>query len=379
MRPVLGLALGAGALPLFYYGVFPALLPALLAQAGPYGIATGETLLALLPFLAWAGLARLHGERPLIIGGGLLLTLALIGFLILLRQPLGPDDSLILPSVLWIAVIAGAAGLVVGNHLHLIRLGGGSGGRITVMAAAAATLFGPILVAVITQLLQSPGTFAIPLGPILFWAAMALALAFVTWRSPAAAAPAATTRAAPAAAAAAAIGLVLLLAPIVWLNAIRQPLLEHAALVGEGQDLAGQAALIGFAAIGLVLMLVALHPGLGLLVAGPLAAAVVLWALYGLDIQVPVSLAWGVSSNPAYALAVLAGFAAILGRGAGPLRVGVAWTALQVAAVLGNRAGPVWWQYNQFVVTDGMQWTGIAMAVLGALALAGVILARRAP
>jgi hypothetical protein len=225
------------------------------------------------------------------------------------------------------------------------------------------------------------GSLAIPLGPLLFWAAMALALAFVTWRSPTAPTPAATTHAAPAAVAAAVLGLMLLLTPIVWLNAIRLPLLVHAATVAGGSvpDLLGQVSLIGYLAIAVVLLAAALHPGLGLLVAGPLAAAVVLWALHGLDIQVPVSPAWGVSSDPAYALAMLAGFAAILGRGAGPLRVGAAWTTLQVASVLGNRGGQVWWQVNQLVVTDGMQWTGIAMAVLGALVLAGVILARRAP
>lgn len=382
VRPILGLALGASTLPLLHAGVFPAMLPALQVQAGAYGLVTAESLLALLPFLGWAALARRGGERPPIIAGGVLVALALLGFLAVLRQPLAPEDSILLPALLWIAAVVGAAGLVVGNHLHLIRLGGGSGGRITVIAVAAATLFGPILVNAVAVVLQpAAGSLAIPLGPHLFWAAMALALAFVTWRAPTAAVPAATTHAAPAAVAAAVLALVLLMAPIVWLNAIRLPLLVHAATVGGGSvpDLLGQVSLIGYLAIAVVLLAAALHPGLGLLVAGPLAAAVVLWALYGLDIQVPVSLAWGVGSDPAYALAMLAGFAAILGRGAGPLRVGVAWTALQVAAVLGNRGGQVWWQYNQLAITDGMQWAGIGMAVVGALVLAGVILARRTP
>ncbi|WP_343715959.1 hypothetical protein [Inquilinus sp.] len=382
VRPILGLALGASTLPLLHAGVFPAMLPAMQVQAGAYGLVTAESLLALLPFLGWAALARRGGERPPIIAGGVLVALALLGFLAVLRQPLAPEDSILLPALLWIAAVVGAAGLVVGNHLHLIRLGGGSGGRITVIAVAAATLFGPILVNAVAVVLQpAAGSLAIPLGPHLFWAAMALALAFVTWRAPTAAVPAATTHAAPAAVAAAVLALVLLMAPIVWLNAIRLPLLVHAATVGGGSvpDLLGQVSLIGYLAIAVVLLAAALHPGLGLLVAGPLAAAVVLWALYGLDIQVPVSLAWGVGSDPAYALAMLAGFAAILGRGAGPLRVGVAWTALQVAAVLGNRGGQVWWQYNQLAITDGMQWAGIGMAVVGALVLAGVILARRTP
>lgn len=382
VRPILGLALGASTLPLLHAGVFPAMLPALQAQAGAFGLVTAESLLALLPFLGWAALARRSGERPPIIAGGLMVTLALAGFLAVLGQPLAPEDSILLPGLLWIVAVVGAAGLVVGNHLHLVRLGGGSGGRITVITVAAATLFGPILVNAVAVVLQpAAGSLSIPLGPYLFWAAMALALAFVTWRGATATAPAATTHAAPAAVAAAAIGLVLLLAPIVWLNAIRLPLLVHAATVAGGSvpDLLGQVSLIGYLAIAVVLLAAALHPGLGLPAAGPLAAAVVLWALYGLSIEVPVSLAWGVSSDPAYALAMLAGFAAILGRGAGPLRVGVAWTALQVAAVLGNRGGQVWWQFNQLVVTDGMQWTGIGMAVLGALALAGVILGRRAP
>jgi hypothetical protein len=311
-----------------------------------------------------------------------MVALALIGFLVVLQRPLAPEDSVLLPGLLWIAAVVGAAGLVVGNHLHLIRLGGGSGGRIAVIAVAAATLFGPILVTAVAVVLQpAAGSQAIPLGPHLFWAAMALALAFVTWRSPAAPTPAAVTHAAPAAVAGAAFGFVLLLTPIVWLNAVRRPLLVHAAALTGGSvpDLIGQVSLIGYLAIAVVLLAVALQPGTGLLIAGPLSAAIVLWALAGLSIDVPVSVAWGVSSDPAYALAMLAGFAAILGRGAGPLRVGVAWTVLQVAAVLGNRAGPVWWQVNQFVVTAGMQWTGIAMAVLGALVLAGVILARRAP
>lgn len=382
VRPVLGLALGASTLPLLHAGVFPAMLPALQAQAGAFGLVTAESLLALLPFLGWAALARRGSERPPIIAGGLMVTLALAGFLAVLGQPLAPEDSALLPGLLWIVAVVGAAGLVVGNHLHMVRLGGGSGGRITVITVAAATLFGPILVNAVAVMLQpAAGSLAIPVGPHLFWAAMALALAFVTWRSPTAAAPAASTHAAPAAVAAAAIGLALLLTPIVWLNAIRLPLLVHAATVAGGSvpDLLGQVSLIGYLAIAVVLLAAALHPGLGLLAAGPLAAAVVLWALAGLSIEVPVSLAWGVSSDPAYALAMLAGFAAILGRGAGPLRVGVAWTALQVAAVLGNRGGQVWWQFNQLVVTDGMQWTGIGMAVVGALALAGVILARRAP
>jgi hypothetical protein len=381
VRPILGLALGASTLPLLHAGVFPAMLPALQAQAGAFGLVTAESLLALLPFLGWAALARRSGERPPIIAGGVLVALALLGFLAVLRQPLAPEDSILLPGLLWIAAVVGAAGLVVGNHLHLIRLGGGSGGRITVITVAAATLFGPILVNAVAVVLQpAAGSLAIPLGPHLFWAAMALALAFVTWRAPTAAMPAATTHAAPAAVAAAVLALVLLLAPIVWLNAIRLPLLVHAATVGGGSvpDLLGQVSLIGYLAIAVVLLAAALHPALGLLAAGPLAAAVVLWALAGLSIEVPVSLAWGVSSDPAYALAMLAGFAAILGRGAGPLRVGIAWTALQVAAVLGNRGGQVWWQFNQLVVTDAMQWTGIGMAVLGALVLAGVILARRA-
>ncbi|MGK9167970.1 hypothetical protein KXR53_16805 [Inquilinus limosus] len=382
VRPVLGLALGASTLPLLHAGVFPAMLPALQVQAGAFGLVAAESLLALLPFLGWAAIARRGGERPPIMAGGVLLALALAGFLAVLRQPLTPEDSILIPGLLWIAAVAGAAGLVVGNHLHLIRLGGGSGGRIAVITAAAATLFGPILLnAVAVVLRPAAGSLAVPLGPYLFWAAMALALAFITWRSPTAAAPAATTHAAPAAVAAAALGLVLLLAPIVWLNAIRLPLLIHAATVAGGSvpDLVGQVSLIGYLAIAVVLLAVALHPGIGLLAAAPLAAAVVIWALAGLDIEVPVSAAWGVSSDPAYALAMLAGFSAILGRGAGPLRVGVAWTALQVAAVLGNRGGQVWWQVNQLVITDGMQWTGIAMAVLGALALAGVVLARRAP
>ena len=382
VRPVLGLALGASTLPLLHAGVFPAMLPALQVQAGAIGLVTAESLLALLPFLGWAAIARRGGERPAIIAGGVLLALALAGFLALLRQPLAPDDSIALPGLLWIAAVVGTAGLVVGNHLHLIRLGGGSAGRITVITVAAATLFGPILVNAVALVLQpAAGSLAIPLGPYLFWAAMAAALAFVTWRSPTAAAPAASTHAAPAAVAAAVLGLMLLLAPIVWLNAIRLPLLVHAATTAGGSipELLSQASLIGYLAVAVVLLAVALHPGLGLLAAGPLAAAVVLWALAGLSIEVPVSLAWGVSSDPAYALAMLAGFAAILGRGAGPLRVGVAWTALQVAAVLGNRGGQVWWQFNQLAITDGMQWTGIAMAVVGALALAGVILARRAP
>ncbi|WP_155888865.1 hypothetical protein [Inquilinus limosus] len=382
VRPVLGLALGASTLPLLHAGVFPAMLPALQVQAGAFGLVAAESLLALLPFLGWAAIARRGGERPPIMAGGVLLALALAGFLAVLRQPLTPEDSILVPGLLWIAAVAGAAGLVVGNHLHLIRLGGGSGGRIAVITVAAATLFGPILLnAVAVVLRPAAGSLAVPLGPYLFWAAMALALAFITWRSPTAAAPAATTHAAPAAVAAAAVGLVLLLASIVWLNAIRLPLLIHAATVAGGSvpDLVGQVSLIGYLAIAVVLLAVALHPGIGLLAAAPLAAAVVIWALAGLDIEVPVSAAWGVSSDPAYALAMLAGFAAILGRGAGPLRVGVAWTALQVAAVLGNRGGQVWWQVNQLVITDGMQWTGIAMAVLGALALAGVILARRAP
>lgn len=366
VRPILGLALGASTLPLLHAGVFPAMLPALQVQAGAFGLVTAESLLALLPFLGWAAFARQSGERPPIIAGGVLVALALAGFLAVLGQPLAPEDSILLPGLLWIAAVVGAAGLVVGNHLHLIRLGGGSGGRITVITVAAATLFGPILVNAVAVVLQpASGSLAIPLGPHLFWAAMALALAFVTWRAPTAAV----------------LALVLLLTPIVWLNAIRLPLLVHAATVAGGSvpDLLGQVSLIGYLAIAVVLLAAALHPGLGLLAAGPLAAAVVLWALYGLDIQVPVSLAWGVSSDPAYALAMLAGFAAILGRGAGPLRVGVAWTALQVAAVLGNRGGQVWWQYNQLAITDGMQWTGIGMAVVGALILAGVILARRAP
>ncbi|OWJ64473.1 hypothetical protein [Inquilinus limosus] len=382
VRPILGLALGASTLPLLHAGVFPAMLPALQVQAGAFGLVTAESLLALLPFLGWAALARRGGERPPIIAGGVLVALALLGFLAVLRQPLAPEDSILLPGLLWIAAVVGAAGLVVGNHLHLIRLGGGSGGRITVITVAAATLFGPILVNAVAVVLQpASGSLAIPLGPHLFWAAMALALAFVTWRAPTAAVPVATSHAAPAAVAAAVLALVLLLAPIVWLNAIRLPLLVHAATVAGGSvpDLLGQVSLIGYLAIAVVLLAAALHPGLGLLAAGPLAAAVVLWALYGLDIQVPVSLAWGVSSDPAYAIAMLAGFAAILGRGAGPLRVGVAWTALQVAAVLGNRGGQVWWQYNQLAITDGMQWTGIGMAVVGAVMLAGVILARRAP
>ncbi|MGK9235966.1 hypothetical protein KXS07_29630 [Inquilinus limosus] len=382
VRPVLGLALGASTLPLLHAGVFPAMLPALQVQAGAFGLVTAESLLALLPFLGWAAIARRGGERPPIMAGGVLLALALAGFLAVLRQPLTPEDSILVPGLLWIAAVAGAAGLVVGNHLHLIRLGGGSGGRIAVITVAAATLFGPILLnAVAVVLRPAAGSLAVPLGPYLFWAAMALALAFITWRSPTAAAPAATTHAAPAAVAAAALGLLLLLAPIVWLNAIRLPLLIHAATVAGGSvpDLVGKVSLIGYLAIAVVLLAVALHPGIGLLAAAPLAAAVVIWALAGLDVEVPVSAAWGVSSDPAYALAMLAGFAAILGRGAGPLRVGVAWTALQVAAVLGNRGGQVWWQVNQLVFTDGMQWTGIAMAVLGALALAGVILARRPP
>lgn len=382
VRPVLGLALGASTLPLLHAGVFPAMLPALQVQAGAFGLVAAESLLALLPFLGWAAIARRGGERPPIMAGGVLLALALAGFLAVLRQPLTPEDSILVPGLLWSAAVAGAAGLVVGNHLHLIRLGGGSGGRIAVITVAAATLFGPILLnAVAVVLRPAAGSLAVPLGPYLFWAAMALALAFITWRSPTAAAPAATTHAAPAAVAAAAVGLVLLLASIVWLNAIRLPLLIHAATVAGGSvpDLVGQVSLIGYLAIAVVLLAVALHPGIGLLAAAPLAAAVVIWALAGLDIEVPVSAAWGVSSDPAYALAMLAGFAAILGRGAGPLRVGVAWTALQVAAVLGNRGGQVWWQVNQLVITGGMQWTGIAMAVLGALALAGVILARRTP
>jgi len=382
VRPVLGLALGASTLPLLHAGVLPAIGPALQAQAGASGLVTAESLLALLPFLGWAALARRGGERPPIIAGGVLVAAALAGFLALLSRPLEPGDPILLPSLLWIAAVAGAAGLVVGNHLHLIRLGAGSGGRITVIAVAAATLFGPILGnAVAVVLTPATGALAIPLGPYLFWAAMAAALAFVTWRSTTAAAPAASTHAAPAAVAAAALGLVLLLAPIVWLNAIRLPLLVHVATVAGGSvsDLIGQVSLIGYLAVAVVLMAAALHTGLGLPVAGPLAAAIVLWTLYGLDVRVPVSLAWGVSSDPAYALAMLAGFAAILGRGAGPLRVGIAWTALQLAAVLGNRGGVEWFRSNQFVVTDGMQWTGIGMAVLGALALAGIILARRAP
>lgn len=382
VRPVLGLALGASTLPLLHAGVLPAIGPALQAQAGAFGLVTAESLLALLPFLGWAAIARRGGERPAIIAGGVLVALALAGFLAMLRRPLEPGDSILLPSLLWIAAVTGAAGLVVGNHLHLIRLGGGSGGRITVIAVAAATLFGPILGnAVAVVLTPATGPLAIPLGPYLFWAAMAAALAFVTWRSPTAAAPAASTHASPAAVAAAALGLMLLLAPIVWLNAIRLPLLVHAATVAGGSvpDLIGQVSLIGYLAVAVVLLAVALSPGFGLPAAGPLAAAAALWALYGLDVRVPVSLAWGVSSDPAYALAMLAGFAAILGRGAGPLRVGVAWTALQVAAVLGNRGGVEWFRSSQFVVTDGMQWTGIAMAVIGALALAGVVLARRTP
>ncbi|MBW8725063.1 MAG: hypothetical protein JF625_07925 [Inquilinus limosus] len=382
VRPVLGLALGASTLPLLHAGVFPAMLPALQAQAGAFGLVTAESLLALLPFLGWAALARRGGERPPIIVGGLMVTLALAGFLAVLGQPLAPEDSVLLPGLLWIVAVTGAAGLVVGNHLHLIRLGGGSGGRITVITVAAAALFGPILVNAVAVVLQpAAGSLAIPLGPYLFWAAMALALAFITWRASTGAAPAATTHAAPAAVAAAVLGLVLLLTPIVWLNAVRLPLLIHAATTAGGSipDLLSQVSLIGYLAVAVALLAVALHPAVGLPVAGPLAAAVVLWALYGLSIEVPVSLAWGVSSDPAYALAMLAGFAAILGRGAGPLRVGVAWTALQVGGVLGNRGGQVWWQFNQLAVTDAMQWTGIGMAVVGALALAGVVLARRAP
>ena len=381
VRPVLGLALGAATLPLLYAGVLPALLPALQTQGGPFGMLAVEALLALVPFLAWAGMARHAGERPPIIIGGVLVTLALAGFLAVLRQPLEPGDSVLVPTLLWIATVTGAAGLMVGNHLHLIRLGGRSGGRIAVIAVAAATLFGPILGNAVAVVLQPASDgFPIPLGPMLFWAAMTLALAFVTWRSPTAAAPTATTRAAPAAVAAAALGLVLLLAPIVWLNAIRLPLLVHAATVGGGAvpELLSRVSLIGYLAVAVVLLAAALNPGIGFVASAPLAAAFVLWALAGLDIQVPVSLAWGIGSDPAYALAMLAGFAAILGRGAGPLRVGVAWTALQVAAVLGNRGGQVWWQVNRLAVTDAMQWTGIAMAVLGALILAGVVLARRA-
>ncbi|MGO4129715.1 hypothetical protein AB4Z01_35330 [Inquilinus sp. YAF38] len=382
VRPVLGLALGASTLPLLHAGVLPAIGPALQVQAGAFGLVTAESLLALLPFLGWAAIARRGGERPAIIAGGVLVALALAGFLAMLRRPLEPGDSILLPSLLWIAAVVGAAGLVVGNHLHLIRLGGGSGGRIAVIAVAAATLFGPILVnAVAVVLTPATGSLAIPLGPYLFWAAMAAALAFVTWRSPNAATSAASTHASPASVAMAALGLMLLLAPIVWLNAIRLPLLVHAATAAGGSvpDLIGQVSLIGYLAVAVVLLAAALHPRLGLPLAGPLAAAVVLWALAGLSIEVPVSLAWGVSSDPAYALAMLAGFAAILGRGAGPLRVGIGWTALQVAAVMGNRGGQVWWQFNQLAISDGMQWTGIAMAVIGALALAGIILARRAP
>jgi len=382
VRPVLGLALGASTLPLLHAGVFQAMLPALQLQAGAFGLAMAESLLALLPFLGWAALARRDGERLPIIAGGVMVTLAMAGFLAVLRQPLAPEGSLLLPGLLWIVAVVGAAGLVVGNHLHLIRLGGGSGGRITVITVAAATLFGPILVNAVAVMLQpAAGSLAIPLGPHLFWAAMALALAFVTWRAPTAATPAATTHAAPAAVGVAVLGLVLLLAPIVWLNAVRLPLLVHAAMAAGGSvpDLLSQVSLIGYLAIAVVLLAVALHPGLGLPVAGPLAAAVVLWALHGLDVRVPVSLPWGISSDPAYALAMLAGFAAILGRGAGPLRVGIAWTALQVASALGNQGGVEWFRANQFIITDGMQWTGIGMAVLGALALAGVVLARRAP
>ncbi|WP_395678266.1 hypothetical protein [Inquilinus sp.] len=382
VRPILGLALGASTLPMLHAGVFQAMQPALQVQAGPLGVVIVESLLALLPYLGWAALARRDGERPPIIAGGVMVALALAGFLAVLRQPLAPGDSLLLPGLLWIVAVAGAAGLVVGNHLHLIRLGGGSGGRITVITVAAAVLFGPVLFNVIAVALQPAGnSLAIPLGPHLFWAAMTLALAFVTWRAPTAAVPTATTHAAPAAVAAAALGLVLLLAPIVWLNALRLPLLVHAAMTaGEPvPELLSQVSLIGYLAIAVVLMAAALHSGFSLLAAGPLAAAVVLWALYGLDVRVPVSVAWGVSSDPAYALAMLAGFAAILGRGAGPLRVGIAWIALQAAAVLGNHGGVGWLQVNQFVVTDAMQWTGIILAVVGALALAGVILARRAP
>jgi hypothetical protein len=380
VRPMLGLALGAGTLPLLYAGVFPLLLPAMAAQVGASGLVAAEALLALLPYLLWAVLARQRDERAPIIAGGVLLAAALAGLLVLLRRPLAPGDDVLLPGLLWAAAVAGAAGLVVGNHLRLVRLSGGSGGRTTVLAAASATLLGPILANAILELLTpAAGQPGISSGPCLFWAAMALALAFVSWRSPAVGA-APTAPAGWPAVLAATIGLGLLLAPIIWLNAVRLPLLVHAASVAgvAVPGLLGQAAMFGYLAIAVVLVLAALHPGLATLLAGPLAVAIVVWALVGLDIQVPVSLAWAVSSDPAYALALIAGLAAILGRGAGPVRIALVWTALQAASVLGNRGGQAWWQQNQFVVTDAMRQAGIGMAVLGALVLLGIILARRA-
>ena len=381
VRPVLGIAIGTGAFLLLYAAAVPLFTPAFGLQDNWPWVLAGESLLALLPFLGWAVVARRQGGGRVALAGAVLLAVALIGFTALLRQPLGPGDDALLPALLWIAAVVGAAGLTVGSHLRLADATGP--GSLSALAATAATvLVGPLLANLALWLLvPADAELAVPPGPFLAWAVVALALGLGAMRRGDAPAATAETVDSGAAAALAALGLLLILIPTAWLSALR-PLLLDAAMAAHpeaagGTPLLSQAIIAGFVAIAVLIGLAALHRGAATLVAAPLAGVLVAWLVGSLDLTAPVSLVWAVGVDIAMALALLAGMHAILGVRADPLRVALAWTAIQVATVAGTRGGLTWWRAEGFVLSGMMRDVAAALALAGAAMLFGIIIRRR--
>lgn len=377
VRPLLSIAVGTAVFQLLFGAVAPLIMPALAVTIGLPWMLAAELLLALLAFPVWIGAARHRGGAPSVVAGGLLLALALIGFVAVLRGPLLPGDDPLVPGAFWVIAVVAAAGLTLGGHLRLLSLTG-PGALAAVLATGATLLVGPLLANLAFWLLwPAAAAPAVPAGPVLAWAAIALLLSVAVLRQkPEEPQVPAQGRGDPSEIMLGALGLFLLMIPLTWLSAVRPPLMLQTG-AADGPALLTQAILVGYLLIAGLLALAAWQRGPVTLVAALLAGIIAAAVLYPLGAPATPSLAWVVSIDVATALATVAGFFVLLGTRASPVRVAVAWTAIQAATTVGSRGGVLWWQVEGYVVTGPMRDVGTALALAGALVLFGIVLFRR--